>query len=261
MKLYRVNALMLKYWYICMNRIDRWFDIFYWPLLDIVLWGFMTTYIKNISEFNLLSALLGGIILWMFVWRGGQDISLFVLEDFWSRNIYNTFTTPVKEVEIVISTIIFGFFRSLMSFVAMALLAFVMHGFNILTLPWGILAAIVPILMLFGWATGIFIAGLIFRFGQRVQIFAWSFVWILQPFSCVFYPLASLPFWAQPIAKALPTTHVFEALRAGLNGTPVQWGWIAYAVIATLTAHVVLTMFLASSLKSAKKKGLLTRYD
>ena len=34
----RINALLLKYWYITKNRWDRLFDLFYWPLIDLLVW-------------------------------------------------------------------------------------------------------------------------------------------------------------------------------------------------------------------------------
>ena len=85
MKFYRINALLLKYYYITINRIDRIFDIFYWPVVDLFIWGFAAFYIQQLSDVNILSMLLGGIILWIFVWRSSQDIAVFVLEDFWSN--------------------------------------------------------------------------------------------------------------------------------------------------------------------------------
>ena len=39
-----------------------------------------------------------------------------------------------------------------------------------------------------------------------------------MPFSCVFYPLNTLPAFLHPLALALPTTHSFEGMRQVLAG-------------------------------------------
>ena len=37
---------------------------------------------------------------------------------------------------------------------------------------------------------------------------------LLAPFSCIYYPLETLPVWMQWIAQYLSTTYVFEGMRA-----------------------------------------------
>ena len=259
MKLYRINALLLKYLYITKNSLDRVFDIAYWPILDIILWGFATAFIKDLSGVNLLSMIFGAIILWVFVWRSSVDMTVFILEDFWARNLYNLFTTPIRTSELVASIVIFAFQRSLISFVLQSTLAFLLYRFVIFDINLYAIALFAGILLMFGWAMGTFVTSFIFRFGQRIQVFAWSVVWILQPFSCVFYPLSALPIWAQKIASLMPATHVFEALRAVISGTAVNWSGIAYAIVVSILALIAGAYFLNSSIKHAKKTGLLAR--
>ena len=38
----------------------------------------------------------------------------------------------------------------------------------------------------------------------------------VQPLGCVYYPVATLPTWLQPVAWSLPPTYVFEGLRSVL---------------------------------------------
>lgn len=261
MKLHRINALLLKYYYISKNSLDRVFDLFYWPLIDILIWGFTTAYIKEVSDLNLLSVLLGGIILWVFVWRSSVDLAIYVLEDFWGKNLYNLFTSPMRSSELVSSIVIFASARSFISFSAQAIVAYLIYHFNILSINIFAIALLSSILLLFGWAMGLFITGFIFRYGSRIQVFAWSVVWIVQPFSCVFYPLKTLPVWAQNIAIILPTAHIFEALRAIVNDTAVNWYSIAYALFSSLVFLVLSAYFIKSSIQKAKKTGLLTRFE
>ena len=62
----------------------------------------------------------------------------------------------------------------------------------------------------------------------------------LTPFSAVFYPVSVLPRAVQPIALALPSSHVFEGMRAALGGV-VRWDQLALGgglnVIWTVRRH------------------------
>ena len=42
-------------------------------------------------------------------------------------------------------------------------------------------------------------------------------MFLLLPLCCVYYPVAVLPGWLQPVAWVLPPTYVFEGLRAVLG--------------------------------------------
>ena len=259
MKLHRIYALLLKYLYITKNRWDRIFDLFYWPLVDIFVWGFATIYIKQISQLNLVSAILGGIIIWMFVWRSSQDIAIFTLEDFWSKNLFNLFSTPITIGEFVISVLVFAFSRSIITFIFTTIIAFLIYSFNIFTIGILNIAIFMFALLIIGWAMGIFITGVIFRYGERIQVLAWSMVWAIQPFSCVFYPLSSLPAWAQKIAYYNPITHIFENLRAIVFNNPINWSGIIYAFIAGTVLLIITLIFLGFSIEKARKTGLLVR--
>ena len=262
MKWYRIEALLLKYTYITKNRVDRLFDIFYWPIIDLFVWGFASFYIKALSDVNILSMLLGGIILWVFVWRSSQDIATFVLEDFWARNLYNLFSSPIKLSEHVLSIIIFAFLRGLATFSVLVILSWFMYQFTIFKLPLFFLAFAVFIISMVGWSLGLFITSLILRFGQRIQVLAWSSVWLIQPFSCVFYPLAVLPGWAQSIAKFLPTTYVFENMRNFfLDGSTINYSQMWYSFGLSIILMGVAATLLYSSFKKAKQTGLLARGD
>ena len=261
MKLHRINALLLKYYYITISRIDRLFDIFYWPIIDLFIWGFAAFYIQQLSDVNVMSMLMGGIILWVFVWRSSQDIAVFVLEDFWSRNLYHLFTSPVRLSEHIVSIILLGFLRSLATFAVMALFGFLMYSFNILIIPPLLLGISVFLLSLFGWVMGLFITSFIFMYGQRIQVLAWSVVFIMQPFVCIFYPLSALPKWAAAIAVLLPPTNVFEALRAQLSGNSVNYASLFYSFAVCLVLFIGSAFFLQYSFRKARQTGLLSKGD
>ena len=52
------------------------------------------------------------------------------------------------------------------------------------------------------------------RNGMGAESLAWTVMFVLMPLTCVYYPVAVLPQWLQPVAWALPPTYVFEGMRA-----------------------------------------------
>jgi ABC-2 type transport system permease protein len=254
-KIHRIKAMLLNYYYLSINSLDRIFDIVYWPLLDIFIWGFMTHFIQGISDFNILNVILGGIVLWVFLWRSTQDLVVYLLDSYWSRSIFHLFITPLKSAEFVISLAIIGLIRSFLAFTTMSILAYFLYDFTILQFNLFHIAMLIGILVLFAWALGILISSFIFLWGTRIQVLAWSVIWIIQPFSCVFYPLSALPNWAAKIAIFLPTTQVFENLRATINGSPLNYGSLLYSLIFILIFFVLASLFLSYSVKRARNKG------
>lgn len=256
----RIAALQLKCWYLTRRSFDRMSDVAIWPVLDLLLWGFLTLYVGDFTDTPLQAFLLGGLILWVFLWRANNDISFFILEDFWSRNLYGLFASPMRNGEFLLALVLSGLVRVLLTFSLAALAAFLLYRFSILTFGWLPLAMGGAILILFGWAVGIAVSSLFFRFGDRVQLFSWGITFLLQPFSCVFYPLAALPGWAKSIAVLLPSTHVFEAMRAVIAGSSIPWRQFGIAFSESFALLLIAVWLFGLGIRKAKQTGLLTKY-
>ncbi len=83
-------------------------------------------------------------------------------------------------------------------------------------------------LVLTSWSLGLIAAGVILRYGLGAEELAWSLAFLLLPLCCVYYPVSVLPDWLQPVALALPPTHVFEGMRSILlhgmfDATELWW--------------------------------------
>ncbi|MBI2112200.1 ABC transporter permease [Candidatus Woesearchaeota archaeon] len=259
MKLHRITAMLWNYYYDTIHSADRLFDVFYWPILDIFIWGFMTYFIQGLSEVRLINVILGGILLWVFIWRASQDIAVYLLENFWTRNVYHLFASPLRTSELAISLFIVGAVRSFVAFIVMAILSYLLYGFKVISFNILHFSLFVLILFLFAWGIGLLISSFIFRWGSRVQVLAWSIIWVIQPFSCVFYPLSALPLWAAKIAVFLPTTHVFEGMRASLQGLAINYQSLAYAFLFSVIFLIISAWVLSLAIKRSKHRGLLAK--
>lgn len=259
MKWHRIKAMLRDYYYYSITSVDRIFDVLYWPVIDIVIWGFMMTYIQGITEMNLVSMILGGMILWVFVWRGGQDIVVYTLEHYWSRSIYHLFVSPLRKSELMVSLCILSLLRGLISFLVLTGLAMLLYQLNFFSFNLLHMAFFISLLLLFGWGMGMLVGASVFIWGSRVQVLAWSSIWIVQPFSCVFYPLTALPPWAASIAKWLPTTQIFEGMRASLAGMPLDWTRLGYAALGIVVFLGVSILIFVASITAARKSGAFAK--
>ena len=68
-------------------------------------------------------------------------------------------------------------------------------------------------LYLFGITLGLFVSAGLLRFGPSFENIAWSTMFLLAPFGCIYYPVETLPEIFQSIAFALPLVYIFEETR------------------------------------------------
>lgn len=259
MKLHRIWGLFLRYYYNLLRTYDRLTDVFFWPMVDLVLWGLTGRFVAGSGlEANLLFlSLIGGIILWIFPWRSQYEITVSLLEDLWNRNLVNLFATPVLFSEWVITLLLSGIFKSIISFAFASLVAFLLYATNIYTLglsilPWA------GILIMFGWVFGLFICGIIMRFGTKIQNLAWTSIYIIAPFVGVYYPISSLPTWAQSISHWVPASYVFEAMRSAIIGNPMPMSALIWPFSLCLIYLSIALVMLYSSYDSILKRGLIS---
>ncbi|RYD21529.1 MAG: ABC transporter permease [Verrucomicrobiaceae bacterium] len=257
-----VNALVLRYLYLYTRHPIRLVELVFWPLVDLLVWGFLTTYLKGSGasgEFTAsITFLIGGMILWDVLFRSQQGVAISFLEDVWTRNLLNVFVAPVRTSEYVGATCVVGVLRVGVTLVVLAIVAALAYQFNLTSLGLG-LVPFMGNLILFGWFLGMISTALIMRFGQAAESLAWAVPFFIQPLAAVFYPVKVLPEWLQPIAMGLPCTPIFEGMRTVLAGNPVPWGNVQHALLLNLAWGAVAAFFFAANLRHVRKTGLLVK--
>jgi len=211
----RVGAIMLRHYYLMRSSWPRLADLLYWPIVQMLMWGFLQTYLNQHSSFIATAggSLLGAILLWDMTIRGQLGLSVSFLEEMWSRNMANLLISPLRTSEYLVALMMVSLMRLTIAIIPVTLLALWFFGFNLWGLGFG-LAAFFANLLLTGWSVGILVSGLILRNGLGAETLAWTLMFLLLPLCAVFYPVSVLPGFLQPVAWALPPTYVFEGLRA-----------------------------------------------
>ncbi len=260
MRPHRIGALVLRHLLLYRRSPQRIMEIVYWPLLDLLLWGFITVYLANYRTAlpTFVTFFVGALILWDVLFRAQQGICITFLEEIWSRNLLNLFASPLTSGEFIAATMTVSLIKVTAAAVVTIVVALALYSFNLFSLG----VALVPFavnLVAMGWAVGIFTTAIILRYGQEAEVLAWGLAFLFQPVSAVFYPVSVLPGWLQRVTQFIPAAHVFEGMRMVVSGGGFP---VAHLVWATglnavyIAASIAWFQWMFALVKS---KGLLVR--
>ena len=252
----------MRHLYLYQRSFPRLMDILYWPVMELLLWGFISIYVAklNVGGFNVVTVLLGAVIFWDLLSQSQRSVSVAFLEDVWERNFLNIFVTPLRISEFLASAVILAFVRIVMTGVVMGILAAIFYKFNIFIFGFYLVPFVVN-LLIFGSALGFFTTAIILRYGTSAQVLAFGFLFLLQPFSAVFYPVSVLPAFVQPIAYALPSTYVFEGMRGVITTGSFSLGYFALALLTNAIYLALILWYFYKMFAKVKIKGRLMKLD
>ena len=145
-----VRALVLRYTFLYTRSVPRVLEMFFWPVMDLMVWGFLTVYLRGLPR--PVEFLIGAMIFWDILYRAQQAITISFLEDIWSRNLLNIFVAPVRLSEFICATYVVGFVKILITVGVLAVLAAVVYQFNLFMLGFALLP-LFTYLLLMGWVT------------------------------------------------------------------------------------------------------------
>ena len=241
----RVGALLRRYVYLLRSSSVRIVELIYWPFLQMLTWGFLQKFLASTNNPYAQGAgvLIGAVLLWDILFRSNLGFFTTFIEEMWSRNLGNLLISPLRPHELVMALCLWSVLRLSIGMLPVTGAAFFIFGFNLLDLGlW--LAVFFAMLVVTSWSLGLIAAGVMLRYGLGAEELAWSLAFLLLPFTCVYYPLSALPAWLQPVALALPPTHVFEGMRSillehrfdasdlwwalGLNGVYLALGYCVF---------------------------------
>lgn len=258
MKIYRIWAVIIRHLYNMRHSWDKLSDSFYWPAMDLILWGLTSLYFAsqkgNVS--NIVLILLTGLIFWQVVWRSQYEITVNLLEELWSRNVVNLFASPLTIDEWIVAVLILGVIKMLITIFFVFLLTWFLYTINLVNSFGFLLLPIFGLLLISGWWIGLLVAGIIMRFGTQVQTLAWSGVYLLAPFSAVYYPITLLPHWAQVVSRFVPASYLFEAARTILKTGAMPYDQLAISLFINIGYLLLAIVFFKRSFTAAKNIGL-----
>lgn len=261
MKCSRIQAIILRHFFVFRKNLDHLTGVFYWPAISLLLWGLTSSYFESqsIQGSGIIFAIVSGILFWLIVERGNMDITFSALQELWDKNLINIFGTPLMFAEWICAFFIITVIKTIISFFFALFLAFVLYhthifSYGFLLIPFGLS------LMMTGWWIGCFIAGLILRYGTKVQALAWTVPAVIAPFAAIYYPVSALPPWAQYIATILPVSYIFESMRTITRYGIFNANDLFISIVLNVCYLACSLLFLRASFRKVLSRGLLKIY-
>lgn len=261
MSLNRIRAILMQELFITKRSYEVINDIVIYPLWSIIVFGFLTIYLVGVTGEIVAHYVLTGIILWQVINITQYSIAVGCLWDVWARNLTNIFISPVSNSEYLIAYTISGAIKAIVVMILAGIVSVLVFHFNILSLGYTNLFLYFVNLAFFAFSFGILILGLIFRFGTRIQAFAWGLITFFQPLMAVVYPVSVLPEPLKTLAYAFPPTYVFEGARASLADSHIQWSYNIKAFLLNIIFCVLAVLFFNLMFRKSKEIGQFAKLE
>lgn len=261
MNLRRINGIVTQELYMSYQSIEIIVDLAVFPVMSIIVFGFLSKYLAGVQSPTLGNSVLVGMILWQYIWIVQYTVTLGSMWNIWSRNLSNLFVSPLTVREYIFAHVMSGIIKGLVILILSSIMSSYVFGFNILSMGYEYLVLSVISLGLFAMSIGISVLGLIFRYGTRIQALAWGFLPFFQPLTAAFYPVNVLPESLRIVAYALPPTYVFEAGRKVLNENYVPYEYFATSFLINGVFILCSLAFFSYMFKKSKESGQFARNE
>jgi ABC-2 type transport system permease protein len=254
----RVRAVLRRHMYLVLRSWTRIASMMYYPTVTMIVWGFLTLSLAPTNNFlkDAPGLFIGAVLLWDLLFRGQLGVSLTFIEEFYARNLGNLFVAPLTLPEYIVGQLSIGLIRALIGVGGACLFAYLLFHYSIFSVGLPLIAFFVN-LIVFAWGIGLATSGMILRLGLGAEELAWAAVFIIAPISGVYYPIAVLPGWLQVIAWAIPSSHVFEGMRAVLLTGVFRWDHFWAAAALDVVYLALGAALFAWAMRDARDRGTL----
>lgn len=257
----RIRTVVRRYVLIHIKSPARLLDLFFWPVMELFVWGFFSLYLVKLDlgmGGRMTITLINALVFWDILYRSQQSLSLAFMEELWTRNVVNLLISPLRHLEWVLGAYIYGIIKTGIIVGLLLALATLFYAFNVGTLGF-YLAPMSFNLLLFGYGVGLFTTGLLLRWGHAAEALIWAIPFLIQPFSAIFYPLSVYPGWLKPLVLLLPSTHVMESMRGLIETGVYDWRSFFIALGLNIVFTILFTWFCVRMLERGRTNGQLVR--
>lgn len=252
-----IKPLLLHSWYHTSHSKETQIDLIWFTFIQFIIFGLIAQVISN-NQPEMAKMLLLGFLMWEIVRIGQYGVTVSMLWEIWSKSFNNLFISPLTMTEWIVSQMITSAVKTVSVISFLAVLGQLLFKFNLLQLGW-LLPIYGVILLAFSYAAGIFITGLIIRYGTNIQSFAWGLIYVFQPISAVFYPVEALPEQIRWTSYISPITFVMEAARLQINTGQIWWSYISIGAVLCAVYVAGALYFMHRMYKRARSTGEFAR--
>jgi ABC-2 type transport system permease protein len=233
------------------------FEMMFWPLIGVFSVGLLTRFLH--LEADKVSFILIGAVTMNTVQIAQLDLSYALLYSVWSKSLKHEFIAPVRLSHILIGSGLVGLIRGLLVFVLMGWLSVYIFDMDLTRPGLGGLIWFLLGMFLSAAIIGALVLALVLRFGQRAEVAAWAFSYLMLLLCGLYYPISVFPQWVQVLAQFVPLTHFLDYFRQfygfpAASPHPLLYGF-GQSVIYLIISYGMVSL----TLRSAYKRGTLLR--
>lgn len=257
----RIMLLVKRAWTLTFRGIDPLTDFFYWPLFDILIWGFAGSWMaKSTDNPHYAIIILTSLVLWQAVYRTNLDIAYNFISELWSRNLINLFVTPVTIQEWVSAHMIIGAINACIGALFGAIAIWFLYSISIISVG-PIFLLLFALLLFSGYSIGLLTSSLLVMLGNSAQKFVWVMGWFFVPFIGVYYPIEIMPIWAKTFAYCIPMTYMFKVLRIYIQTHAIDFEILGTGFLLTLFYFSLALALFVGAFHVSRKSGLARLED
>ena len=242
-----------------MNRRNVFavFEMLFWPAIGIFSVGLLTRFL-NLTEETVTFILIGAICM-NTIQIAQLDLSYALLYSVWSKSLKHEFIAPIRLGHILLGSGLMGLIRGFLVFLVMAVMSVGFFDMELSRPGAAGLAILLAGMFINAAIIGAVVLALVLRFGQRAEVAAWAFSYLMLLLCGLYYPISVLPGVVQVLAQFIPLTYFLEYFRH-FYGFPLHFGRpLLYGFSLSVIYILVSYTLLHYTLRSAYRRGILLR--
>lgn len=253
----KTRAYVFKNWIMTRRNVFTIFEILFWPLVSFLSVGLLAEFVELEPEMK--AFILVGVVSMSAVQVCQLDLSYALLYDVWSKAVKHTLIAPAGMRHLLLGSFIVGVARGGSVFFILMGASYFMFGFDFTATGPLPLCLFLSGLFLSAAMVGIFVCILVFVFGPRAEVAAWSLVSLMLLLCGIYYPVSILPSWISFLAGLIPLTYFLEYFRHFYGFEPA-FSHVLLKGTAMVTFYLVLEVLLMkAALRRAKRTGMLLK--
>jgi len=253
----KAAAFSYKNWTMSRRNAFTLFEILFWPVV-----GFLS--VGLLAEFAALDPgkkafIIAGVVAMGTVQVCQLDVAYGLLYDVWSKAVKHGFAAPAGILHLLIGSFLVGIIRGGAVLVFLTTASYFLFNFDLLAPGIVPLFIFVSGLFLCSATVGVFVCILVFLFGIRAEVAAWSLVSLMMLVCGIYYPVSILPGWVALLAEFIPLTYFLEYIRSFFGFSPGFTHAILKGYGLVLIYLAIELVLVEKALKRARRTGMLLR--
>ncbi len=233
------------------------FEMLFWPGVAIFSVGLLTRFLKLDPE--TVTFILIGAVTMNTIQIAQLDLSYALLYSVWAKSLKHEFMAPIRLSHILVGSGLVGLIRGFLVFLAMGFLSMWLFQMDLGRPGLGGLIIFMIGMFLNAAIIGAIVLALVLRFGQRAEVAAWAFSYLMLLLCGLYYPVNILPPGVRELAQLIPLTYFLEYFRH-FYGFPLTSSYpLLYGFSQSVIYILISYALLHHTLKTAFKRGILLR--